>query len=80
MKIADLHLHTTASDGTLTPRELVLLAEREGISLLAVTDHDTVSGIREARESLPDGMALVSGVEFSCISDTILFSADAKSE
>ena len=69
-RIADLHLHTTASDGTLTPRELVLLAKEEGISTVAVTDHDTVSGIKEARENLPDGMTLIGGVEFSCISET----------
>ena len=68
--IADLHLHTTASDGTLSPSELVALAEREGISVIAVTDHDTVSGLSEAREYLPEGMTLIDGVEFSCISDT----------
>lgn len=66
---ADLHLHTTASDGTLTPRELVLLAHRSGITTVSVTDHDTVAGIREAREALPDGMKLISGVEFSCFYD-----------
>ena len=67
---ADLHLHTTASDGTLSPRGLVALAESEGISVIAITDHDTVSGLAEAKEHLPKGMTLIDGVEFSCISDT----------
>lgn len=69
MRIADLHLHTTASDGTLTPSELLLLARREGISTVAITDHDTVSGIAEAKCELPEGMRLIPGVEFSCIYD-----------
>ena len=65
----DLHLHTTASDGTLTPRELVSLADREGIHTVAITDHDTVSGLDEARAALPSHMTLIGGVEFSCIYD-----------
>lgn len=64
---ADLHLHTTASDGTLTPREVVELACGSGLSVIAITDHDTVSGIDEAREVLPLGLTLVPGVEFSCL-------------
>ena len=39
---ADLHLHTTASDGKLTPVELVALAHKEGLNLIAITDHDTI--------------------------------------
>ena len=44
----DLHVHTTASDGTCTPVEVVELAARKGIPVLAVTDHDSVSGVAEA--------------------------------
>ena len=48
----DLHAHTTASDGSLSPRELVELAVRSRLSALAVTDHDTVDGLPEAIEAL----------------------------
>lgn len=62
----DLHAHTTASDGTLRPRELVALAAERGIQVLAVTDHDTVDGIAAAREAAADpGVILVPGVELS---------------
>lgn len=63
---ADLHLHTTASDGKLSPRELVNLAVGEGLNIMAVTDHDTTSGIREALEtsvSLP--IKVIPGIELS---------------
>lgn len=45
---ADLHLHTTASDGTLTPEALVVEAARLGLTTIAITDHDTMDGVREA--------------------------------
>lgn len=67
---ADMHLHTTASDGTLSPSELVALAYESGISTIALTDHDTVGGIAEAKAALPSGMTLIPGVEFSCFFDT----------
>ncbi|MCX6005578.1 MAG: PHP domain-containing protein [Chloroflexi bacterium] len=44
----DLHLHTTASDGRLTPSEVVELAAEKGLEIIAITDHDSVSGIEEA--------------------------------
>ncbi len=47
----DLHLHTTASDGALRPAELVRAAARIGIRVMAVTDHDSVDGIREAQDA-----------------------------
>ncbi len=63
---ADLHTHTTASDGTFTPSELVEAAHARGISLLAVTDHDTTAGVAEARAvALARGMAFLPGVELS---------------
>ncbi len=63
---ADLHTHTTASDGTLSPRELVWEAGRVGLRVLAVTDHDTVDGIAEATEEAGRlGIDLIPGVELS---------------
>src|SRR2546425_4044411 len=46
----DLHTHSTASDGTLTPEELVDLAAEKGLRAIALTDHDTVGGISAALE------------------------------
>lgn len=63
---ADLHTHTRASDGTLSPRELVREARAVGLQVLAVTDHDTVDGIAEAAEEAERlGIELVPGVELS---------------
>ena len=45
---ADLHTHSTASDGQYTPSELVALAKKCGIEVLALTDHDTLDGLEEA--------------------------------
>lgn len=64
---ADLHLHTTASDGELTPAQLVSRAAQEGFDWLAVTDHDSMDGISQAREAAkPLGVHVISGVELSC--------------
>ncbi|WP_163191742.1 PHP domain-containing protein [Clostridium thermarum] len=63
---ADLHLHTTASDGKLSPKELVNLAHSVGINIMAVTDHDTTSGVEEALAasvSLP--LDVIPGIELS---------------
>jgi predicted metal-dependent phosphoesterase TrpH len=63
----DLHVHTNASDGKYTPPELVKLAAGNGLSLLAITDHDTVSGIPSALEAgraFPD-LKIIPGVEIS---------------
>lgn len=63
---ADLHAHTTASDGTLTPTELIEAAQAAGIALLAVTDHDTTAGVAEAQRAAERaGIVLVPGVEIS---------------
>lgn len=64
--VYDLHSHSTASDGTLEPRELVQKAAQAGIDVLALTDHDTVDGIDQAAaEAASVGIALVPGVEIS---------------
>jgi predicted metal-dependent phosphoesterase TrpH len=62
----DLHSHSTASDGTLSPAELVKRAKQAGVSVLALTDHDTTDGIAEAEQAaLRLGIDLVAGVEIS---------------
>lgn len=63
---ADLHLHTTASDGKLSPRDLVTLAHSSGMDIIAITDHDTTSGVVEAlttAEPLP--IKVIPGIELS---------------
>ncbi|MBB63518.1 MAG: phosphatase [Waddliaceae bacterium] len=63
---ADLHCHSTCSDGTMTPIELIDLALSQGLSGLAITDHDTVSAYEEALEYAQEkNFQLLSGVEFS---------------
>jgi len=62
----DLHLHTTASDGTDTPAELVRACREAGIATMAVTDHDTTAAVAEAaREAERAGIAFVPGIEMT---------------
>jgi 3',5'-nucleoside bisphosphate phosphatase len=68
--LIDLHTHSTVSDGTDTPEELVAAASAAGIDVLAITDHDTTGGWARAAAVLPSGMRLVRGAEFSCVSPT----------
>lgn len=66
----DLHCHTTASDGTYPPAEVVRLAARAGVRTLAISDHDTVDGIAEAREEASrQKIRLVPGAEISAALD-----------
>ncbi|MGW7491020.1 PHP domain-containing protein [Streptomyces sp. NPDC054786] len=67
----DLHTHSTASDGTDTPAELVRGAASAGLDVVALTDHDTVGGHAEARAALPAGLTLVTGAELSCRLDGV---------
>ena len=63
----DLHVHSTASDGTLTPKEVVTLGYETGLSAMALTDHDTTSGIAAARNQAEAlGLEFIPGVELSC--------------
>ena len=65
MREIDLHVHTTASDGTETPREVVEHARGKGLRAIAITDHDTVLGCREAMEAGCElGVEVVPGIEF----------------
>ena len=63
----DLHMHTTVSDGTDAPSEIVERVKEAGISLFSVTDHDAISGCSDIQSALVKGdPAFISGVEFSC--------------
>ena len=62
----DLHLHSTASDGRLAPRELVALLAQRGVKVFALTDHDTVAGLPEAAAAAAEhGLHLLPGAELS---------------
>ena len=66
--IADLHTHTTASDGILRPDELVSRAKLHGVDLLAITDHDTLAGLPLAQEvAIANDIQLITGIELSCL-------------
>jgi predicted metal-dependent phosphoesterase TrpH len=62
----DLHCHSTASDGTLTPAQLVTAGKAAGLDVMAITDHDTTGGWTAAAAARPAGMQLVRGAELSC--------------
>jgi len=68
--LIDLHLHTTASDGTLTPSELVARARAAGLSIFSITDHDTTAGSDAACTTARDaGLQLVPGIEISAVAE-----------
>jgi len=63
----DLHVHSSASDGTDPPAEVARRAAAAGLDVLALTDHDTMAGIPAAAAALPPGLTLVPGLELSCL-------------
>lgn len=64
----DLHLHTTASDGVVSPSRLVALAADAGLGVISVTDHDTVAGLDEARDAARQhGLRLIDGIEITAV-------------
>lgn len=66
-EIIDLHMHTTVSDGSETPEELLQTVREKGIRIFAVTDHDAVKGYGILKDSVSEeNLLLLSGVEFSC--------------
>lgn len=66
MNYIDLHVHSTASDGTLSPREVVRLAKERGLVAIALTDHDTTAGVPEAiDEGNKIGIKVIPGIEIS---------------
>lgn len=66
----DLHAHTTASDGTDTPTQLIEQAVAAGLDVVAITDHDTTAGWAEAMAAAPEALTVVPGAEFSCVHST----------
>jgi 3',5'-nucleoside bisphosphate phosphatase len=68
--LIDLHLHTTASDGTLSPAALIARAAGAGLTVVSVTDHDTTAGLAEARDAAArHGVRLVNGVEITAVEE-----------
>ena len=65
----DLHVHSSASDGTDPPAEVARRAAAAGLDVVALTDHDTMAGIAPAAAALPPGLTLVPGLELSCLND-----------
>ena len=66
--IIDLHCHSTASDGTYAPKEVAALAQKIGLSAIALTDHDTIDGLAEfqaAGNAL--GIEAIAGIEFAAL-------------
>ncbi len=63
---ADLHCHSTVSDGSCTPAELMRRASEAGVGVIALTDHDTWAGHARARAALAPGQTLIPGMELSC--------------
>lgn len=70
-RVVDFHTHSTCSDGTLTPKALVNHAKKSGLSAFALTDHDSVDGIKEAKEEAERiGIEFIPGIEFSAAENT----------
>ncbi len=68
MSPIDLHSHSTASDGLLTPTELVLRAKKRHVTHLALTDHDEIAGLSEAQAAgTSNDVKIISGAELSCL-------------
>ena len=66
MREVDLHVHTTASDGTMSPAEVVRYAKEKGLRAIAITDHDTTEGIQEGiYEGTRLNVKVIPGVELS---------------
>lgn len=72
MKFIDLHTHSTASDGTYTPAELVAYAAQKQLAAIALTDHDTLDGVKEALDAGErHNIRVISGAEFSTVYEHI---------
>lgn len=68
--LIDLHIHSTASDGVFTPSEVVLLALEQGLAAIALTDHDTLSGVTKAQQAaIGTGLEVIAGVEVNSEGD-----------
>lgn len=70
MKLIDMHMHTTYSDGKYTPKQLIDMAMKKGLNGISITDHDTVQGLKEANEYANEKKFLfINGIEFSTFLD-----------
>ncbi len=72
-KLIDLHTHTTSSDGDLSPQELIRLAIDKRIGIIAITDHDTIEGIKKVNRNedivVASGIKIINGIELSAKTD-----------
>jgi predicted metal-dependent phosphoesterase TrpH len=69
-RYVDLHMHSTASDGGVLPRDVVIAAAAAGLTAIALTDHDTIDGVAEARQAGDErGIEVIAGVELSAFED-----------
>lgn len=68
---ADLHLHTNCSDGSDSPKELAQNVIKAGINIFALTDHDTVEGVREILDYIPENINFLPSVELTCKADSV---------
>lgn len=73
---ADLHVHTTCSDGNWSPAQVVTEASKRNLTHLAITDHDTLDGAIEAQKHRPKNMQVIPAVEITCMSPQITLAAD----
>lgn len=64
--LVDMHLHTTASDGSFSPSEVVQRVKLSGVKVFSLTDHDTTAGVHEVEDDIPERMEFFKGIEFSC--------------
>ncbi|MGI8496472.1 MAG: PHP domain-containing protein [Gemmatimonadaceae bacterium] len=71
-RLVDLHMHSTASDGAVSPGDVVAAARHAGIAAIALTDHDTIAGVTEAQDAgRPLGVRVIAGVELSAVEGEI---------
>ncbi len=71
--IIDLHMHSTASDGAFTPKELITICKNFGVTICSLTDHDSVEGVKEAIEmGKKIGVEVIPGIEIACPSSEML--------
>ena len=65
--LVDLHIHSTASDGSFSPLDIIILAKKAGLRAISITDHDTLDGVKEIlKHPLPTSPEFICGVEISC--------------
>ena len=66
LKKADLHIHSTFSDGELTPMEILDICNKENINVISITDHDNFEGVKKAIKENPyKNITIIPGIEFS---------------